>query len=152
MLAPLWIIGLAVTCLVFVVYLVVFQSDLDGLEAWKKYNDDVCSRRPLSFDELYDLYYQERGIRKDVLYRIVQIHQSFWGIDPALIRPQDNYIAMGADSEQPFVDLLSAEFNATLTEEDYKTSDGSFDSLVVLFNRLAHLGDDGIDEVSAGQV
>lgn len=134
-----WMIGILGTILIFdvpVCFLILIGrppvmtlSPLLAPAEERRFRRAVRERPRLSDDEFHDRFYKDAGVPQHIPIRLRKIYATELGMEG--VWPEDK--AMDFDGELDFGDLVAAiadEFGVQFTNQDLRTMDGSFDSMV----------------------
>ena len=78
----------------------------------------------------FEQYYAQTHISKNIVFRLLPIYSSCFGIDQAKVRPFDWPPEIAELDCSSVIDEVEVEFGVTLTDKDLENVDGSFDSIV----------------------
>ena len=122
-------------------------EDFDGIRSSWEYHSRCNERERLSGDEFYNRFYQDGGIRPELVISFRNFHARYWEEVPELLRPEDDLflINSGADYAD-WVAKVGSQFGVEIrweSEQECDMADASFDSVLRYIHRLQEQKVDG---------
>ncbi|MFO0876105.1 MAG: hypothetical protein U0840_01930 [Gemmataceae bacterium] len=96
---------------------VMWREDFDGMRSSWEYHRRCRSREALDGATFFARYYAESGLPREVVVDFRDFHATYWGEDPARLRPEDDLLRVnsGADCTD-WVQTMGQRYGLALPE------------------------------------
>ena len=85
--------------LVVGVAILFWWQDFDGIRSSWEYHRRIRQRERLTGEAFYGRFYAGSGIPSELVVAVRDFHASYWGEDPALLRPEDDLFAVNSGAD-----------------------------------------------------